>query len=127
VSAANDVLGEPVVTDEKPSLPAAITGTMSALISASTAASSSSRAAALVGPPRLRFATRMLSPPGSPLSYFRRRSIAASIAAMTRDVGEPPPAAGNTLIGKMLAPGALPTIGSSRDVATHVGLGNAPP
>ena len=40
---------------------------------------------------------------------------------------EPPPAAGNTLIGKMLAPGALPTIGTSRAVAAHRALGNAAP
>ena len=37
VSAANDVPGDPMVTDEKPSLPAATTGTMSALINASIA------------------------------------------------------------------------------------------
>jgi hypothetical protein len=69
----------------------------------------------------------MLSPPACPVSNFWRRSIAASMAAITREIGAPPPAAGNTLIGKMLAPGALPTIGTSRAVAAHGGPANAPP
>jgi hypothetical protein len=37
VKAPNDVPGEPPVTEENPSLPAAIAGTMSALMTASTA------------------------------------------------------------------------------------------
>ena len=47
--------------------------------------------------------------------------MARSIAAMTRDSGEPPPVAGKTFIAYTAAPGAVPVIGTALAIAAVAG------
>src|SRR6266436_113482 len=130
VSAFRPLPGDPIEAPDGPALPAAIETTIPALVSSLEIMSSIPRPAKISGPPRLRFNTWRFkesktkgssSVPlpetgteGLPARKFFLIVSARSIAAMTTEVGVPPPADENTLKAYSLAAGATPIIGTPR-------------